>query len=79
MRNQEQMANRINVRAASLNSENSGAWSYVTGMLRTDACDILLVSPERLATDFFADTVLTSLRRGISLVVIDEAHCISDW
>ena len=39
---------------------------------------MLLVSPERLANPRFADTALPLLAKT-GLLVVDEAHCISDW
>lgn len=41
--------------------------------------DILLISPERLANERFVIGVLAGIAGRISLLVIDEAHCISDW
>jgi len=41
--------------------------------------DILLVSPERLANERFRGEVLAEIAERLALLVIDEAHCISDW
>jgi ATP-dependent DNA helicase RecQ len=41
--------------------------------------DVLLVSPERLNNPGFRDEVLPRLAGSTGLLVIDEAHCISDW
>jgi ATP-dependent DNA helicase RecQ len=41
--------------------------------------DLLLISPERLANDEFVADVLQPIAARIGLLVIDEAHCISDW
>ena len=41
--------------------------------------DILLISPERLANERFREQVLADIAGRIALLVIDEAHCISDW
>ena len=40
---------------------------------------MLLVSPERLTNPAFRDEVLPSLAATCGLLVVDEAHCISDW
>ncbi len=79
MRNQITAAERMGVRAATFNSDNREEWNNVETLLADDVIDILLVSPERLANDYFCTQVLTRIADRISLLVIDEAHCISDW
>jgi ATP-dependent DNA helicase RecQ len=79
MRNQIEMAGRIGIKAATINSANEGDWQNVEDQLQADECDVLLVSPERLANPRFRERTLPSLRKGIGLFVVDEAHCISDW
>jgi ATP-dependent DNA helicase RecQ len=79
MRNQIAMAERMGVRAATINSDNRDEWSEVEDLLSRDEVDILLISPERLANDRFNADVLAAIAGRISLLVIDEAHCISDW
>ncbi len=41
--------------------------------------DVLLLSPERLNNPEFRDAVLPALAASCGLLVVDEAHCISDW
>jgi ATP-dependent DNA helicase RecQ len=79
MRNQLHMADRIGIRALTMNSGNQREWNNVDYALSRDTCDILLVSPERLANERFQTQTLPSIRKGIGLFVVDEAHCISDW
>lgn len=79
MRNQIDMAGRLGVKAASLNCTNTADWEDVKRQLSLDDCDILVISPERLADERFVRAVLPSLPGGIGMMVIDEAHCISDW
>ncbi len=79
MRNQIAAAQRMGVRAVTINSENRDDWQDAESMLSQDVVDILLISPERLANEHFRAQVLPQMGARISLVVIDEAHCISDW
>ena len=78
MRDQIDAARRAGVVAATINSSNTDDWDGVYEQLRADAVDVLLISPERLASPSFAAR-LDDLATRIGLVVIDEAHCISDW
>lgn len=79
MRNQIAAAERMGVRAATINSDNVDAWAAVEDKLVKGEIDILLISPERLANERFGTQVLASIAAQISMLVIDEAHCISDW
>ncbi len=79
MRNQIAAAERMGVRAATINSDNQNDWAEVEAKFARDEIDILLISPERLANERFRTEVLANIAARISLLVIDEAHCISDW
>lgn len=79
MRNQIEAANRLNLRALSVNSTNRDDWRNVRNELLADRVDLLLISPERLANDEFVTGTLQPIAARIGLLVIDEAHCISDW
>lgn len=79
MRNQIAAAERMGVRAATINSDNQEDWGTVEAQLARNEIDILLISPERLANERFRTQVLAEVAAQISLLVIDEAHCISDW
>ena len=78
MRNQLEAAQRIGVRASTINSTNREEWQKVQDELGSNLVDILLISPERLANQDFLQNVLSSLG-NLGLFVVDEAHCISDW
>jgi ATP-dependent DNA helicase RecQ len=79
MRNQIAAAQRMGLRAATINSDNVDEWKEVERQLISGEIDILLISPERLANEHFRAEVLATIAGQISLLVIDEAHCISDW
>jgi ATP-dependent DNA helicase RecQ len=79
MRNQIAAAERMGVRAVTINSENRDDWQSVEAALNRNEVDILLISPERLANEHFRTVVLSPVSARISLLVVDEAHCISDW
>lgn len=79
MRNQVAAAERAGVRAATINSSNVADWSDIHARVRAGDLDVLLVSPERLNNPDFRDEVLPALARDAGLVVVDEAHCVSDW
>lgn len=79
MRDQVAAAERAGVRAVSISSANAHEWDDVRARLDADDVDVLLVSPERLTNPRFRDEQLPELRRRLGLLVVDEAHCISDW
>lgn len=79
MRDQVAAARRIGVRAARIDSSNPDDWSRTERALQDDEVDILLVSPERLANERFQRDTLAALGGRVGLLVVDEAHCISDW
>lgn len=79
MRNQIEAAQRLGLRALTVNSTNPEDWNEVRNELLADHVDLLLISPERLANDAFVAGTLQPIASRIGLLVIDEAHCISDW
>ena len=79
MRNQIAAAERAGIRAVTINSANPEDWEEIYSQVADGLVDVLLVSPERLNNPDFRDNVLPELAESAGLVVVDEAHCISDW
>ncbi|MGN8049950.1 RecQ family ATP-dependent DNA helicase [Curtobacterium sp. 22159] len=79
MRDQVAAASRAGVRAVSINSANAHEWEETRAALARDEVDVLLVSPERLNNPRFRDEQLPTLIARMGMLVVDEAHCISDW
>lgn len=79
MRNQIQAAERLRLRARTINSTNREEWAEIDRALQEDRVDILLISPERLANEDFLENTLMPMAGRIGLLAVDEAHCISDW
>ncbi|MGN9810763.1 DEAD/DEAH box helicase [Micromonospora sp. BQ11] len=79
MRNQVESAARAGIRARTINSANLDEWDEITTEIHAGAVDVLLISPERLNNPDFRDTVLPKLAATTGLLVVDEAHCVSDW
>jgi ATP-dependent DNA helicase RecQ len=79
MRNQIDAAQRLGLRAHTINSTNRDAWDEVSALLADDAVDLLLISPERLNNPQFREAMLPVFAERVGLLVVDEAHCISDW
>ena len=79
MRNQIAAAERLGIRAHTVNSTNRDAWEEVCDLLAADAVDLLLISPERFGNAQFREAMLPLFAERVGLLVVDEAHCISDW
>jgi ATP-dependent DNA helicase RecQ len=79
MRNQIAAAERLGLRAVTVNSTNRDEWASVRDRLADDSVDLLLISPERLNNPQFRGEMLPLFAASVGLLVIDEAHCISDW
>jgi ATP-dependent DNA helicase RecQ len=79
MRNQIEAADRAGIRARTINSANLHEWQEIEAEVAEGTVDVLLVSPERLNNPEFRDEVLPKLTAAVGLLVVDEAHSISDW
>jgi ATP-dependent DNA helicase RecQ len=79
MRNQVEAAARAGIMAHTINSANLDEWDEISRQIRAGAVDVLLISPERLNNPDFRDHLLPRLAATTGLLVVDEAHCVSDW
>lgn len=79
MRNQIEAAQRLGIRALTINSTNQREWPSIHRAIQSGQVDALLISPEKLANDDFVQSVLMPIAGTIGMMVVDEAHCISDW
>ncbi len=79
MRNQIAAAQTAGISARTINSANIEEWDEVHAEIEAGTVDVLLVSPERLNNPGFRDLILPKLAETAGMLVIDEAHCISDW
>ena len=79
MRNQIAAAQRMGLTAETINSDNQDEWDAVEQAIKANALDILLISPERFANERFRENVLAHIAGTVPLLIIDEAHCVSDW
>ena len=77
MRDQVMALKNAGVAAAYINSSLTPAQiRLVYRNIRSGMYKIIYVAPERLLTDGFLEAIQT---RKVSLVTVDEAHCISQW
>ncbi len=79
MSDQMLMAERLGVRAEMMTSASYDQWPEIRYRLQKGQIDVLFVTPEHLAHESFRTKTLPALQGRIGLLVIDEAHCISDW
>lgn len=79
MRNQVEAASRAGIRSGRIDSSNEKEWPEVESRISDDKLDILLIAPERFANKKFFNNVYVSIANKIGMLVVDEAHCISDW
>ena len=79
MRNQIAAAEKIGIRAVRIASDNNAGWDDLEDQIRQGEVDIILISPERLANQHFMQDVLAHIVDQVCLMIVDEAHCVSDW
>jgi ATP-dependent DNA helicase RecQ len=78
MRDQVAAATKAGLVAVTINSTNIDDWGTTLADVESGRVDVLLVSPERLANPAFIARMAPVIKSA-GLIVIDEAHCISDW
>jgi ATP-dependent DNA helicase RecQ len=79
MRNQLAAAAKMGLSAVVISSENPEDWDVIAEKIQTNKVDLLVISPERFSNEEFVNKVLSQISNRISMLVVDEAHCISDW
>ncbi|MCA8836815.1 MAG: RecQ family ATP-dependent DNA helicase, partial [Proteobacteria bacterium] len=79
MRNQVDAAGKLGVTAITINSTNMAERQHLEQMVVQGHADAVLISPEQLSRDDFINNVIEPIAGKIGLLVVDEAHCISDW
>lgn len=77
--NQIESASGLNLNAVTINSTNADDWDSIKLDILRNKYDLLLISPERLGNQDFINSVLSNIKGSIGMLVVDEAHCISDW
>ena len=77
MQSQVSQLKLLNVMAASLNSSNTYEENQHTlNLLQSNKLKILYAAPERLVMQ---ETIKLLKNKNISLLAIDEVHCVSQW
>lgn len=77
MNNQIEAAEKLNLNIATVNSDLKGEKEDKVYQSLNEL-DALIISPERLGNERFNDELMHS-QVSIAALVVDEAHCISDW
>jgi ATP-dependent DNA helicase RecQ len=78
MRNQVEYGDRFGIKVNAIHSGNQDEHEAIFESITSNSLDLLLISPERLANQKFIEQASNAFLKS-GLLVIDEAHCISDW
>lgn len=77
MKDQVNTLTQVGVPAAFINSSLAyGQYNRVLQLMQENKYKIIYVAPERLAVDEFIEVCK---KLDISMVAVDEAHCVSQW
>lgn len=80
IRNQIEAALALDLRVVSINSSMSKQErSEAKADILKGLVDAVIIAPEQLAPSDFSKTILNEIASDIGMIVVDEAHCISDW
>ena len=77
MKDQVRSLNQVGISAAYLNSSlTQGQYFTALRYAKAGRYPIIYVAPERLTTEAFLDFALSA---DISMIAVDESHCVSQW
>ncbi len=76
MRNQIDSAEKLGIKAVTINSSNQDEWDQIKESILSDDIDAILISPERFSNENFIKEFFQPISERIGLFVVDEAHCI---
>ncbi|MDO6423456.1 RecQ family ATP-dependent DNA helicase [Saccharophagus degradans] len=79
MRNQVDAAVRLGLDAVRWDSTNREDRPNILRRLQQNEIDVLFIHPKQFSNQEFLDDVLAPISDRLGLMVVDEAHCISDW
>ncbi|RSM21239.1 ATP-dependent DNA helicase RecG [Aeromonas salmonicida] len=79
MRNQVDAAVRLGLEAVRWDSTNREERPDILRRLQANEIDVLFIHPKQFSNQEFLDDVLAPISDRLGLMVVDEAHCISDW
>ena len=79
IRNQVMTGRRLGLCIEAFHSGTKADFSTFENLVVSNKLDVLLTTPEQFANTKFLDELLPHMAQDLGLLVVDEAHCISDW